>query len=375
MEIYDRLESVKVSGWKSIREMEEPLKLNSVNVMIGANGAGKSNLLSFFHLLNSLVGEQLADFVRRKVGGANSALHYGAKRTPEMSAELVFTTSRGENSYSFELGSTVANELVFTKERLRVSAVLNEGLPYEKSLGGGYETRLREEKERGNKTAEVVYGLLARCRRYHFHDTSTEANISLPCEVTYNYFLAPDAGNLAAMLYFYKNHRPLAYRRIVSVLRKVVPLFDDFDLQPTPENERQIRLQWRQKESDYPFASYQTSDGSLRMMALATLFLQPEENLPLLIVLDEPELGLHPYAVEILAELIQSVSYRTQTIVATQSPFLINYFQPEDVIVVDTVDGASQFRRLDSVLLADWLEDYSLGEIWEKNVIGGTIFP
>jgi len=371
METYDRIESVKVSGWKSICEMEDPLKLRGINVMIGANGAGKSNLLSFFHLLNELVGERLGEFIRRRVGGANSALHYGVKKTTEMSAELVFTTSKGENSYSFELGSTVANELVFTEERLRFSALHHEELPYEKSLGGGYETRLREEKEKKNKAAEVVYGLLARCRRYHFHDTSPEASISLPCEVAHNHFLYRDAGNLAAMLYFYKNHRPNAYRRIVSVLRKVVPLFDDFDIQPTPENERQLRLQWRQKESDYPFAPYQTSDGSLRMMALATLFLQPEENLPLLIVLDEPELGLHPYAIEILAGLIRSVSYRTQTLIATQSSSFVSQFAPEDVIVVDNVEGTSQFRRLPQGELVNWLEDYSLGEIWEMNVIGG----
>jgi predicted ATPase len=130
-------------------------------------------------------------------------------------------------------------------------------------------------------------------------------------------------------------------------------------------------LQWRERRTDAIFSSYQASDGTLRAMALVALLLRPETELPDIIILDEPELGLHPYAMNIIAGLIQSISHRTQIIIATQSPFLIDCFQPEDIIVVERKNRESIFHRLEPEKLQDWLEDYSLSELWHKNVIGG----
>jgi predicted ATPase len=132
-----------------------------------------------------------------------------------------------------------------------------------------------------------------------------------------------------------------------------------------------IQLEWRQKDSDYPFLASHLSDGTLRFICLATALLQPSP--PATMVFDEPELGLHPFALTLLANLFEVAARRTsqQVIVSTQSAPLVNEFEPEDVIVVERAEGESVFRRLDSAKLSGWLEDYTLGELWQKNVFGG----
>jgi predicted ATPase len=130
-------------------------------------------------------------------------------------------------------------------------------------------------------------------------------------------------------------------------------------------------LEWRHKGTDAYFDASMISDGTLRFMALATLFLQPVEYRPSVILVDEPELGLHPYAITMLASLIKQASTQTQVIIGTQSPLLLDHFRPEDVLVANRVERSTQLTRLETEKLATWLEDYSLGQLWEKNEIGG----
>jgi predicted ATPase len=211
--------------------------------------------------------------------------------------------------------------------------------------------------------------MLARCRCFHFHDTSQTAPMRLPSYVNDNLNLRPDAANLAAMLHLYHERYPVVYRRIVGAVRQLVPSFDAFVLEPQRLDPNRIRLDWRQSDRDYLFGPHQLSDGTLRTIALATLFLQPEEDLPTVIVLDEPELGLHPNAIESIAGLIRSVSHRSQVILATQSVALVDCFAPGEIIVSAARGGASTFERLSADPLEDWLRDYSLGELWQRNVI------
>lgn len=183
--------------------------------------------------------------------------------------------------------------------------------------------------------------------------------------------LHADARNLAAMLYLYQQKKPAAYRRIRSVVRQVAPMFDDFVLEPRRLNASNILLNWRQRNSDYLLGPHQLSDGTLRAIALITLLLQPEEDLPDVLIVDEPELGLHPHAVELIAGLARAAAVGTQVILATQSIAFLDHFGADEVIVAESRDGSSQFRHLDAEQLKDWLEDYSIGELWEKNVLGG----
>ncbi len=234
-----------------------------------------------------------------------------------------------------------------------------------------WEPKFREKISKEILWSIDTYQQLNRCRIYHFHDTSLTAKVRLPCYIEDNQRLHSDGGNLPAMLYLYQQNDPVVYRRIVNTLRKMAPFFGDFVLEPRRLDPTRILLNWRQKQKDYLLGPHQLSDGTLRALALVTLLLQPERDLPSLIILDESELGLHPHAVEILVGLICSVSQKSQVILATQSPTFVDFFQPEEIIVTELNQGCSEFRRLDSEEFTDWLEDYSVGELWQKNVIGG----
>ena len=212
---------------------------------------------------------------------------------------------------------------------------------------------------------------LERWKVYHFHDTSPTGPLRGDCLLNANRFLFADAANLPAMLYLYRERHATAYRQILAAVRAIAPFFDDFILEPLRLNPHNISLRWRAKGSDYEFGPHQLSDGTLRGIALFTLLLQPEADLPAMLVLDEPELGLHPSALAIVAELVKAVSTHSQVLLATQSTAFLDHFEAEDIVTVQLREGCSTFERLDSERLREWLEEYSLSELWERNVVGG----
>ena len=218
---------------------------------------------------------------------------------------------------------------------------------------------------------EFARDQLERFRVYHFHDTSRTAPIKRTADLHDNRHLREDGSNLAAFLYRLRQKEEAAYRMIVRTVRLVAPFFEDFVLKPQALNEDKIRLEWRHRGSDAYFDASSLSDGSLRFIALATLLLQPIELQPHVILLDEPELGLHPYAITLFGSLVRQCSLKRQIIVATQSPTLLDQFEAEEVLVADRVDGRTELKRLDRDRMITWLEDYSLGQLWEKNEIGG----
>jgi predicted ATPase len=371
------LRRVEIKGYRSIKDAA--LDLRPLNVLIGANGAGKSNLVSFFKLLNEMMAGRLQEYIGR-TGRGQSVLHFGPKVTPQLEASLSFEDGDNLDTYSLRLIHAPGDTLIFADEALDLNTISGTAVREPlMSLGSGHaESRLNSLAEVNGGVfwpAKLFQQILARCRVYHFHDTSPTARIRQFGYVNDNRQLAEDAGNLAAMLYAYRQRSPVAYKRIVSTARKILPEFDDFDLTPSRLNENDIILNWRKRGRDYLFGPHQLSDGSLRAMALCTLFLQPEADRPDVIILDEPELGLHPYALEIVAGLMRAVATTTQVIVATQSQAFLNHFAPSDVITAEGHDGRSEFHRLDPDQLKDWLDDYTLGELWQRNVLGGGPVP
>ena len=188
-----------------------------------------------------------------------------------------------------------------------------------------------------------------------------------------NIELSTDARNLAAFLYRLKNTEENSYNQIVRTIQLVAPYFEDFILRPNPLKPDSIRLEWKDKNSDIPFIASQLSDGTLRFICLATLLLQPFSLMPETILIDEPELGLHPQAINRLATLIKKASANSQVIVSTQSVNLVDNFDADDIIAVDMKDHASCFQRLNKEKLSAWLDEYSIGELWDKNLIGGQL--
>lgn len=355
-----QISRITIEGYKSIRQLRD-FELRALTILIGANGAGKSNFVSFFTLLHEMVEQRLEVEVLRE-GGADALLYLGPKVTKQVVGRLCF----GQHSYEFALAPTVDSRLVLTEETL-VECPGGRSAESRHTFRGIGESQLRDA---GVGLPRHIYDGLSSWVVYHFHDTSVTAGVRRQTSTRDNEHLRSDASNLAAFLLKLKAANPDSYAMIRDAIRLVAPFFDDFRLRPRSSGaDEVVTLEWSQKSSDYPFQPFQISDGTLRFMCLATALLQPKP--PATVLFDEPELGLHPYALSLLAGLFKQGSNRTQVIVSTQSASLLNCFEASDVIVVERDEGASTFRRLDSDQLREWLSTYTLGELWEKNVFDG----
>jgi predicted ATPase len=354
----NQLSRLVLRGYKSVAECD--IELGMLNVLIGANGAGKSNFIGFFRLINRILDKQLQVAVG-DAGGPDALLHFGRKKTEELHAELYF----GNNGYKFALKPTQDNRMMFAQEALWWN-VRGDWRPQ----SGHFETYVEEQKKT-TKIYEYVVPAMRSWRLYHFHDTSRTAFVKQIHGINDNEYLREDARNLAAFLYRLKTHHEAHYKRIVKAVQLVAPFFGDFYLRPTVDNKEKIQLEWTEAGQDIPFTASALSDGTLRFICLATVLLQPEEFMPAAILIDEPELGLHPFAIAVLGGLMKSAAGKHQLIVSTQSVELVNEFDADDLIVVDKQGGASTFKRLNGEELSEWLGDYSLGELWKKNLLGG----
>lgn len=355
-----KLDKISISGYKSILSLQD-FNLSNLNVLIGANGAGKSNFISVFKFLSHMYEQNLQIYVLKN-GGADAILHYGRKKTEKINMEFFFDYK----SYAFDLIPTVDNRLIFEQESI-FFAPIRYGVKDRDLIGYGHsESLLKASKD---SYAAYIKSAIESWRIYHFHDTSDTALVKQIHSMLDNLRLKPDAANLAAFLNKIQKKYPQNYSLIVKTIRLVAPFFDDFIFR---EGEDSIQLEWKELGNpDTPFKAHVLSDGTLRFMCLATLLLQPKELMADTILIDEPELGLHPYALAILADLIKIASEKTQLIISTQSVELINHFSANDIIVVDRENNASTFKRLDENKLQGWLEEYSLGELWQRNIIGG----
>lgn len=374
-----KLNEISLTGYKSI-DSEQKIPINDdVTIMIGANGVGKSNIISFFQMLGFSITGSLQRYVAEH-GFANSFLHYGSKQTPSMSARLAFSDEQSKDEYFFRLTHAAGDVLIYTEETL---CILQDNKKYKEPFNitmdvGRKESQLMEQSKPGKpykNMVQFVLSLLKGCQYFQFHDTSSKSEIKQHTYITNNRMLRSDAGNLAAFLYGIKtkkNGKPY-YDRIIRYIQQVFPQFDDFVMLPTVQNENFINLDWKEKGKENVFGAHQISDGTLRFMALATLLLQPADTMPPIIVLDEPELGLHPTAIDILAGMIKKASANAQIVVATQSPRLIDQFSADKIVVVErnNIEKTSTFKKLDEENLKDWLKNYSTSELWDKNVIGG----
>ncbi len=361
------LDWITVEGFKSIKSIKR-LQLGPINVLIGPNGAGKSNFIGVFSFLNSIRLGELRKYVMR-TGGADKILHFGSKTTRNLTIHISFEDDI--NQYSIELDPDDADGLFPVEEVAYFWDKASYPRPYEDQLRSYNGEAGVSATQKQSNVVMHVREYLNSWRLYHFHDTSSTSPMKKSVDLNDNRYLRPDGSNLAAFLFYLHEKHKDSYDQIQRTVRLVAPFFDAFILKPLLLNEDKIRLEWRHGRSDAYFDASSLSDGSLRFITLATLLLQPRSLRPSVILLDEPELGLHPVAITILASLIKQASVETQIVLATQSSLLLDHFQPEDVLVANRVNGATQFTRLDSEKLKSWLEDYSLGQLWEKNEFGG----
>ncbi len=385
----DLITRIELAGYKSIADAS--IDLRPMNVLIGANGGGKSNLISFFRMLRAVARGELQRFVA--VEGGADALVYRAERTaPEIRADLRFLVQDTEGGYSFSLVRAGAQSLVFHAEEMAAPIAAHaplgqrgenrewpvpaarEGASRRSEPGESRcfaaESPLVESADSEPGSVRAVGAMLSRLSVFHFHDTSATSPMRQGCYVHDNAALADDGRNLAAVIHRLQETQPAFFWRIRETIRQFAPWFGDFSVEPLRLNPNSVLLNWREAGSNAVFGPHQLPDGALRAIALVVLLLQPECDLPPLIVIDEPELGLHPHVLHAMAGLIRAAALHRQVIVATQSSTFVDEFEAKDIVVVERENGRTGLQRLDEESLQEWLQEYSLGELWEKNVLG-----
>ena len=370
-----RLDCLTVSGYKSIRALQD-FEVQSLNVMIGANGAGKSNFLNLFRMLAELADGRLQLFIQGE-GGPDALLFGGRRRTPSLGVALIFDSGRYRYEFSLE---PVANAMAFAAEHIRpgvadfldsIASGTRPSVDFGTTWAGGHGEARPADLGRGEgEFAANVLPEMTRWRVFQFQDVSRVAEVRLSSEPRDNLALKSNGGNLAPFVKFLRERHPDSYRRIVAAVRLAAPFFWDFvHRQDTSDK---VELEWLEVDDPETVRGpFQLSDGTLRFICLATLLLQPPHLQPNPILIDEPELGLHPYALTLLAEMLEQASESRQIIVSTQSADLVSQFAPEDIVVVGRIGKESVFQRLESEKLTDWLKEYTLGELWNMNIFGG----
>ena len=358
------LARLTLRGFKTIRELKD-FEPGRLMLLIGPNGAGKTNFVSFFRMLaRALTPPGELQLYVAEQGGASMILHDGSARTPDLQAAMEIQTDQDRFQFGFQLSHAAGDTLVFADEYFE----LKRGIDVGSRRSGHREAQLIARAESGESEAGYILHILKRVVVHQFHDTSPRSRLRNKWAVDDGKQLKEDGANLAPFLYRLRDSEPKYYQRIRETIRLILPFFADFEL---AVESGYLILRWRERGSDHVFNASQAADGMLRIMALVALLQQPEKDLPAVLILDEPELGLHPYAIEVLAALTQSASRHVQVIAATQSVSLIDRFEPHDIVVTERIGKESTFRRLSDSDLSEWLDKYTLSELWEKNVLGG----
>ncbi|WP_370449578.1 AAA family ATPase, partial [Aquimarina sp. AD10] len=360
------IDKIQIKGYKSIRDIT--IKLNPINILIGSNGVGKSNFISFFKLLYNVYEQRLQNYSLQQ--GANNLLHFGRKETDFIYGKLFFRdslNSSDSNSYYFKLIPTEDNSLFIETEGSGYRASWDNDTSDYFYVSDRKESHI---KDSGSYRDKYLRYYFESFKIYHFHDTSSSAPLRSSCQINDNIILKENGSNLPAFLYYLQKRHQNNFKRIEKTINSIAPFFERFELKPDRLNPEQIKLEWIEiNQPDSYFNATHFSDGTIRFIALCTLLMQP--NLPKTILIDEPELGLHPVAIKKLAGIIRKASAKTQVIISTQSVTLVDNFDPNDIITVDREENQSVFSKVNENNLTNWLEDYSLGDLWSKNVIKG----
>ena len=361
---------IEIKGFKSIKEVQ--MELNSLNILIGGNGSGKSNFISFFKLLKSIANRQLQRFLMEE--DVDRLLYFGRKSTSELYGKVIFSDNPNHNNaYYFRLAQNSTGGLFIETEGSGYNVRSDDDLKNYNCNNNIDESNFFYSVQLQIYRNKFLNDYLSSLKIFHFHDTSNTSLLRKKCDISDNTVLKHDGRNLPAMLYLLKEKFPIIFNRIEKTVQSVAPYIYKFILESNGLNGNEIEIRWIDAgDMESNFSAYQLSDGTLRFIALAVLLMQP--NPPAVIIVDEPELGLHPFAIGKLAGMMQAASTKTQIIAATQSPGLISHFTPEDIIVIDKSENENQtvFNRLNSDSLKNWLEDYTLGDLWERNIINAA---
>ena len=399
------LERISIEGFRSFRSLQD-FELRNINVLIGANGSGKSNFIDFIEWIGDTARIALdeQDKSARKKGlwdNDEMLFFIGKEPAPQTVFRLTtaginysltmpkgqlegatfsldnktfhFSTHAGkENSGEDSREGNDADVSMAHDDGVGVSMAHDDGVGVSMAHDDGVGVSMAHDANPADaQEAYNFFRLLADLKVYHFHNiretlSGNPTNPDLPDDK-----LARDGANIARFLRHLKLNHSFHYEKILYRVSMDSPFIEDFILDPIEGGHtNDIQLRWKQKHVNHVFHPCQLSDGTLRLVCLAAVLLQPEP--PTAIVIDEPEMGLHPDAIYLLGETIRDASYKTQVIIATQSPLLVDRFELEDLVIASRQNGASQFTRYTREYMKDFLENYTLGELWQNNHLEGS---
>ena len=375
----NQIESLHVEGFRTLADLKID-DLPNPAVLIGANGSGKSNLIRFFEMMATMIRDRRLNEFVQLYGGADDQLFGGNRTSKRINAKLGVRTESGRSDYRFTLAYSQPDRFLFTDEAYRFTRDGCDAKESWQEIGSGHtEAKIFEAAESAGssdvnqRSAEALVQMLRHCAVHQFHDTSFYSPLKTACDPTENAYLRSDGRNLAAVLLRLERDNPRRFKSICKFIQRIIPNFDRFQIE---ESNTPFLLQWRAKGMDKTIGAHLSSDDSLRFFALATLLNLPPEMLPNVLLIDEPELGLHPVAVNLIGNMIKVLARERQVIVATQSPHLVDVFGLDEIFVLELENGRTGFHRYDKGKYAEWLkerwlDEYSTGELWEKNLIGG----
>ena len=368
------IESIRIRGFRSLADVELS-GLGPATVLIGPNGSGKSNVLRFLDMLHNMLRfQRLGRFVERQ-GGASDQLFGGSELTDQIEAELTMKADEGLYDYRFTLEYAHPDRFYFSEEAFRHRRGEHSSGTRWQDLGSEHReanlvlaAQSEEFPHLDKVAARQIIKTVRRSGVFQFHNTDDRSHFKRRWLIANRNGLRSNGGNLAPVLYRMEREDQRRYARICRYIGRILPGFDHFDIE---ESDGRVELSWQSDWSDHSFGAHLTSDGSLRTFALVTLLNMPTDMLPDVVLLDEPELGLHPSAVTLIGGMISSLSARKQVIVATQSPLLVDSFELDEIRVLELRNGRTEVLHYDPAEYERWLEDYSTGELWQRNLLGG----
>lgn len=378
--------NLQVDGFRRLQKLELPLR--PLNVLIGANGVGKTSVLEVMSLLSASATGRLQDTLSA-AGGLGSVMTLG--RPDPMRLHLTMPVEQAEPiEYEFTL---VAGGLGYSlpEERLTQRRPGTDGKdPFFKFIDSRHRDIRYFDTDAGKlvrptwdhkpletslsqvpkmfREPERFRELLASSSLYHALDVSPRAAVRLPQPMQPAPLPGPDGENLMSCLYFLRETERHRFDAVEDTLRVVFPNFDRLDFPPAAAGS--LTMAWRDKQYAKPLYPHQLSEGTLRFLWLVTLLQSPE--LPTVTLIDEPEVSLHPEMLRLLAGLFREASSRTQLIVATHSERLVGFLQPAELLVCDLDEaGTATITRADDLDLEGWLAEYSLDQLWRLGRLGG----
>ncbi len=377
----DRLEieEIRVRGYRAIEDAR--VKLGALNVLIGPNGSGKSSFLDVLSFLSEAVGPREAlGHALSKRGGLGRLLTLGRRDALEIELATRSTAGATSGGLRYELvigasgiGHSIVRESLSEERSKRHHRLFDrKGVSAEASNRASVKL-VRQDvlflSTRSSNGAGRLRSTLETLHSYEAIDVSRSAPVRRPqtLEPT-SLVVSPGGENLFSVLYQMRQEQPEWFERLVDALRAAFPGFERLDFQVVAGG--QVILAWHHTAfAGKPFFANELSAGTLRFLHLAALLLSPQ--IPALVLIDEPEDSLHPELIRILTELLHEASERAQIIVATQSPTLLRWLSPADIIVANMDNGVCMLTAGRDLDLDAWIEEYSLDRLWQMGQLGG----